>query len=201
MGIYFPQKLPVSFCQLTRTIETDEVTVKFLGFNYDTSLAPLSGRVSVLILDLDLVTSLERRELPSSSGKSLLHGEFPPTVSLSSGVRSLPPLLSWEELSWLERQRVTENSPVHDLGWRESCDGTRSISVGQESPDQGVGVQGAGLGDVAADESLGVFDCQLCSLVCSRIVGCRDTVDNSPPGTEFFKDFGCEDSGPVTGEC
>ena len=117
MGSDFPQELPISLSKLTRTIETDEVTVKFLGFNYDTSLAPLSGRVSVLILDLDLVTSLERRELPSSSGKSLLHGEFPPTVSLSSGVRSLPPLLSWEELSWLERQGVAENSPVHDLSW------------------------------------------------------------------------------------
>ena len=143
----------------------------------------------MLILDLDLVTSLEGRELPRSSGEPLLHGEFPPAVSLSSGVSSLPPLLSWEELSWLERQGVTENSPVHDLGWRESSDGTGSISVSQESPDQSVGVQGAGLGDVAADESLGVFYCQLRSLVGSRVVCSGDPMNNPPPRTEILKHF------------
>ena len=95
----------------------------------------------MLVLDLDLITRLERRELPSSSGQSLLHGEFSFAVSLSSGVRGLPPLLSGEELSWLERQGVTENSPVHDLGWGEAGDGTGSVSVSQESPDQGVSVQ------------------------------------------------------------
>ena len=143
----------------------------------------------MLVLDPDLITRLEGRELPSSSGQSLLHGEFPFTVSLSSGVRGLPPLLSGEELSWLERQGVTENSPVHDLSWRESCDGTGSVSMSQESPDQSVGVQGAGLGDVAADESLGVFYCQLCSLVGSRVVCSGDPMDNPPPRTEILKHF------------
>ena len=143
----------------------------------------------MLVLDLDLITRLERRELPSSSGQSLLHGEFPLTVSLSSGVRRLSPLLSGEELSWLERQGVTEDSPVQNLSWREACDGTRSVSVSQESPDQSVSVQGASLGDITADQSLGVFDCQLCSLVCSRIVGCGDLVDDSPARAEIFENF------------
>ena len=184
-----PQKLPVSLCQLPGTIETDEITVKSLSFNDDSSLAPLSGGVAVLVLDLDLITRLERRELPSSSGQSLLHGEFSFAVSLSSGVRGLPPLLSGEELSWLERQGVTEDSPVQNLSWREACDGTRSVSVSQESPDQSVSVQGASLGDVAADQSLGVFNRQLCSLVCPRIVGSRDPMDNSPPRAKIFKHF------------
>ena len=99
----------------------------------------------MLILNLDLVTSLEGRELPRSSGQSLLHGEFLSAVSLSSGVSSLPPLLSWEELSWLERQGVTENSAIQDLSWRKARDGTGSVSVSQESSDQSVSVQGASL--------------------------------------------------------
>ena len=126
-----PQKLSVPLRQLTRTIQTDEITVITFCFNDHSSLAPLPGRVAVLVLDLDLITRLERRELPSSSGQSLLHGEFPLTVSLSPGVRRLSPLLSGEELSWLERQGVTENSPIQDLGGREASDGTGSISVSQ----------------------------------------------------------------------
>ena len=117
MGRDFPQKLPISLCHLPRSVKTDEITVKSLHFNDDPRLAPLPGRVAVLVLDPDLITRLEGRELPSSSGQSLLHGEFLSAVSLSSGVSSLPPLLSWEELSWLERQGVAENSPVHDLSW------------------------------------------------------------------------------------
>ena len=155
----------------------------------------------MLVLDLDLITRLERRELPSSSGQSLLHGEFSFAVSLSSGVRGLPPLLSGEELSWLERQGVTENSSVQDLSWREASDGTGSVSVSQQSSDQSVSVQGASLGDITADQSFGVFDCELCSLVCSRIVCCRDPMDDPPSRAEIFKDFGREDSGSVTGEC
>ena len=185
----FPQKLPISLCHLPRAVKTDEITIKSLHFNHDSRLAPLPGRSAVLVLDLDLITRLERRELPSSSGQSLLHGVFPLTVSLSSGVRRLSPLLSGEELSWLERQGVTENSSVHNLSWRESCDGTGSVSVGQQSSDQSVSVQGASLGDITADQSLGVFDCQFCSLVCSRIVGCRDPVDDPPARAEIFKDF------------
>ena len=189
MGRDFPQKLPISLCHLPRSVKTDEITVKSLHFNHDPRLAPLPGRVAVLVLDPDLITRLEGRELPSSSGQSLLHGEFPFTVSLSSGVRGLPPLLSGEELSWLERQGVTENSSVQDLSWREASDGTGSVPVSQQSFDQSVSVQGASLGDITADQSLGVFDCQFCSLVCSRIVGCRDPVDDPPARAEIFKDF------------
>ena len=185
----FPQKLPISLCHLPRAVKTDEITIKSLHFNHDSRLAPLPGRSAVLVLDLDLITRLERRELPSPSGQSLLHGVFPLTVSLSSGVRRLSPLLSGEELSWLERQGVTENSSVQNLSWREAGDGTGSVSVSQESSDQSVGVQGASLGDITTDQSLSVFDCQLCSLVCSRIVCCRDPMDDSPPRAEILEDF------------
>lgn len=201
MSRNLPQKLSVPLSQLTRTIQTDEITVKTFCFNDHSSLAPLPGRIAVLVLDLDLITRLERRELPSSSGQSLLHREFPLTVSLRSGVRRLSPLLSGEELSWLERQGVTENSSVQDLSWREASDGTGSVSVSQQSSDQSVSVQGASLGDITADQSFGVFDCELCSLVCSRIVCCRDPMDDPPSRAEIFKDFGREDSGSVTGEC
>ena len=187
MGRDFPQKLPISLCHLPRSVKTDEITVKSLHFNHDPRLAPLPGRVAALVLDPDLITRLEGRELPSSSGQSLLHGEFPFTVSLSSGVRGLPPLLSGEELSWLERQGVTENSSVQNLSWREASDGTGSVSVSQESSDQSVGVQGASLGDITTDQSLSVFDCQLCSLVCSRIVCCRDPMDDSSLRAEIFE--------------
>ena len=167
-----PQKLSVPLSQLTRTIQTDEITVKTFCFNDHSSFAPLPGRIAVLVLDLDLITRLERRELPSSSGQLFLHGIFPRTVGLCSGVCSLSPLLSGEEFSRLEWQGVTENSPVHDLGWGEAGDGTRSVSVSQESLEQTISVQGASLGNITADHSLGVFNCQFCSLVCSRIVGC-----------------------------
>ena len=200
MSRNLPQKLSVPLSQLTRTIQTDEITVKTFCFNDHSSFAPLPGRIAVLVLDLDLITRLERRELPSSSGQSLLHREFPLTVSLRSGVRRLSPLLSGEELSWLERQGVTENSSVQDLSWREASDGTGSVPVSQQSFDQSVSVQGASLGDVATDQSLGMFDCQFCSLVSPRVVGSGDTMDNSPPRAEIFKNFRCEDSGSVTGE-
>ena len=125
----------------------------------------------MLVLDLNLVTRFEGRKLPGSSGQLFLHGIFPDTVGLRSGVCGLPPLLSGEEFSWLERQGVAENSAEQDLSWRESCDGTGSVSVSQESSDESVGVQGASLGGVASDQSLSMFHCQLCPLVCPRVVG------------------------------
>ena len=71
-----PQKLYVPLCQLPGAIKTDEITVRPISFIHDPSLAPLTGRVAMLVLNLELVTSLEWRELPSSSKQSLLHQVF-----------------------------------------------------------------------------------------------------------------------------
>ena len=77
-----PQKLSVPLCQLPGANKTDEITVKPISFIHDLSLAPLSGRVSMMVQDPELVTSLEWRELPSS----LLHQVFSDTVGSCSGV-------------------------------------------------------------------------------------------------------------------
>ena len=66
-----PQKHSVPLCQLPGANKTDEITVKPISFIHDLSLAPLSGRVSMMVQDPELVTSLEWRELPSSSKQSL----------------------------------------------------------------------------------------------------------------------------------
>ena len=47
----------------------------------------------MLVLNLELVTSLEWRELPSSSKQSLLHQVFSDTVGSCSGVYSISPCL------------------------------------------------------------------------------------------------------------
>ena len=77
-----PQKHSVPLCQLPGANKTDEITVKPISFIHDLSLAPLSGRVSMMVQDPELVTSLEWRELPSS----LLHQVFSDTVGSCSGV-------------------------------------------------------------------------------------------------------------------
>ena len=88
-----PQKHSVPLCQLPGANKTDEITVKPISFIHDLSLAPLSGRVAMLVQDPELVTSLEWRELPSSSKQSLLHQVFSDTVGSCSGVYSMSPCL------------------------------------------------------------------------------------------------------------
>ena len=61
-----PEELPVSLRELSRSVQTDNVTVKFPNINYDACLAPNSRGISVLGLDLNLVTRLERREFSGS---------------------------------------------------------------------------------------------------------------------------------------
>ena len=82
------QKFSVPLCHLpgAGANKTDEITVKPISFIHDLSLAPLSGRVSMMVQDPELVTSLEWRELPSSSKQSLLHQVFSDTVGSCSGV-------------------------------------------------------------------------------------------------------------------
>ena len=55
------QKFSVPLCHLpgAGANKTDEITVKPISFIHDPSLAPLSGRVAMLVQDPELVTSLE----------------------------------------------------------------------------------------------------------------------------------------------
>ena len=55
------QKFSVPLCHLpgAGANKTDEITVKPISFIHDLSLAPLSGRVAMLVQDPELVTSLE----------------------------------------------------------------------------------------------------------------------------------------------
>ena len=70
----------------------------------------------MLVLNLELVTSLEWRELPSSSKQSLLHQVFSDTVGSCSGVYSMSPSMSLEELSSLKGQgQVMKDSAVQNL--------------------------------------------------------------------------------------
>ena len=117
-----PQKHSVPLCQLPGANKTDEITVKPISFIHDLSLAPLSGRVSMMVQDPELVTSLEWRELPSS----LLHQVFSDTVGSCSGVvYSMFPCL-WKNFpAWRGRGRL----------WR-----TLLYKIWAENPDQSVGV-------------------------------------------------------------
>ena len=100
-----PQKLYVPLCQLPGAIKTDEITVRPISFIHDFSLAPLTGRVAMLVLNLELVTSLEWRELPSSSKQSLLHQVFSDTVGSFSDVYSMS-LCLWKNFqAWRGRGR------------------------------------------------------------------------------------------------
>ena len=197
----FPEEFSVSLCNLPRSVNTDKITIVLSDLNDYPRLTPLSRFVAVLILDLYMVPRLERRKLSGSPGKSLLHLELAETVRLSSGVCCLPPLLSREELARLQRQRVPKNSAKHDLGGTEASDRTRSISVDKQSLDQSISVQGASLGSVTTNQSLCVFDSELSSLVSSRVVSCRDPMDDSPVRTKILKDFRREDFSTITREC
>ena len=103
------------------------------------------------------------------------------TVSLGPGIRSLSPVSFEAEFAGLERERISDGSAEHDLGGAEAGDGAGVVPVDEESLDKLVGVEGPSLREISSDQSLSMLHCQLSPLVCSRIVSCGDSVDNSPP--------------------
>ena len=141
------------------------------NLHYHTGLVPLLGIVAVLFLDEDVITNFQRREMAGAVGQSLLHVELPLAVGLCSLVSSEPPVLSGDKFAWLERESVTENTAEDDLGRTETSDGAGSVPVNEESLENFVSVQAAGLRSVASDNSLGVFDSELRPLVGSGVVG------------------------------
>ena len=124
-----PEELSVPLGKLTGATHRDDVAVMGPDLHHHAGLVPLPRVVTVLVLDKDMITDLERREATGALGQPLLHVELPPTVGLSSPVCSKPPVLSGNEFAWLERESVTNNTAIDDLSRAESGDGTRSVAV------------------------------------------------------------------------
>ena len=175
-----PQELSVPLSDLPGAVHTDVVAVVRPNLCHDTSLGPLFGIVPVLILDKDVISDLERMKKFRSPRKFVLHGELSVTVSLSSGICSLSPVLSEVKFAGLERERISDGSTEHNLGGAEAGDGAGVVPVDEESLDELVSVESPSLREIASDQSLGVLHSQLSSLVCPRIVSCGDSVNNSP---------------------
>ena len=150
--------MSVPLGNLSRAINTDQVTVVSPDLSHNTSLVPLSGVVSVLGLDQDVIADLQRMKKFCSPRESVLHGELSVTVSLSSSVCSLSPVLSEVEFAWLERERISDSSAKHDLGGAEAGDGAGIVPVNEESLDKLVSVEGPSLRGVPSDESLCMLD-------------------------------------------
>ena len=140
------------------------------NLHYHTGLVPLLGIVAVLLLDEDVVTNFQRREMAGAVSQSVLHIKLSLTVSLSSLVSCEPPVLSGDKLAGLERESVTENTAEDDLGRTEAGDGAGSVPVDEEGLENLVSVQAAGLRGVASDDFLGVFDSELRPLVGSGMI-------------------------------
>ena len=138
--------------------------------HHNTGLVPLLGIFAVLVLDKDMITNFQRREMAGAASQSLLHVELSLAVRLRSLVSCDPPVLSGDKLAWLERESVTENTAEDDLGRTETSDGAGSVSVHQQGLANFVCVEAAGLRGVASDDPLGVFHSQLCSLVGSGMI-------------------------------
>ena len=116
-----------------------------------------------------------------AAGQSLLHVELPLTVSLRSLVSREPPVLSGDKLAWLERERISDGSAKHNLGGAEAGDGAGIVPVDEDGLDELVSVESPGLREISSDQSLGVLDGQLGSLVGPGIVSRGHSVDDSPP--------------------
>ena len=140
--------------------------------NDDTCLVPLLGSVAVLVLDVDAVPRLERREGPRAMCHSLLSPGPGFGEGLLSGFGSKSPLLSGEEFARLEWERVSDLATEDCHSWADPCVSRRCVSVYEDCLDNIVCVQGASLGCVASDQFLCMFHGQLCSLVCLWVVSC-----------------------------
>ena len=165
LGLDIPQELSVPLGDLAGASHRDEVAVVCPDLNHHAGLVPLPRVVAVLLLDEDVVTNFQRREMAGAVSQSVLHIKLSLTVSLRSLVSCEPPVLSGDKLAGLERESVTENTAENNLGRTETSDGAGSVSVNQHGLANLVSVEAAGLRSVASNNPLGVFDSQFCSLV------------------------------------
>ena len=69
--------------------------------HHHTGLVPLLGIVAVLVLDEDVITNFQRREMAGAASQSLLHVELSLAVGLRSLVSCNPPVLPGYKLAWL----------------------------------------------------------------------------------------------------
>ena len=113
----------------------------------------------MLVLNVDMVTRLERGQRSGALCHFLLCPGPGFGKSLFSGFGSKSPLLSGEELAWLERQWVSDLTTKHSHCWADACVSRGSVPVHQDGLDKVVCVQGASLGCVTSDHSLGMFHC------------------------------------------
>ena len=129
------------------------------GLNDHACFVPLLGSVSMLVLNVDMVTRLEWGQGPGALCHFLLCPGPGFGKSFFSGFGSKSPLLSGEELAWLERQWVSDLTTKHSHCWTDACVSRGSVPVHQDGLDKVVCVQGASLGGVTSDQSLGMFHC------------------------------------------
>ena len=72
------------------------------NFNDYTSLVPLIGVVSVLVLDVDMIAHLKWGKVFGAPGHSFLSSNSRFSMSLCAGFSGQSPFLSGEELAWLK---------------------------------------------------------------------------------------------------
>ena len=121
--------------------------------NFDdyTSLVPLIGVVSSLVLDVDMIAHLKWRKVLGAPGHSFLSCNSRFGMSLSTGFSSQSPFLSWEELVWLEWERIPDLPAKDNLCRAEACSCARSVPVDEESFRNFICVEGSSLRRVASN--------------------------------------------------
>ena len=124
-----PEELSVPLGELTGATHRDDVAVMGPDLHHHAGLVPLPRVVTVLVLDPDVITDLERGEVTGAPGQFLLHVKPPLTVGISTPICSKPPVLSGNELTRLERESVTDNTSIDNLSRAEAGDRTRSVAV------------------------------------------------------------------------
>ena len=143
--------------------------------------APLLWVVAMLVLNVDMVTRLERGERSGALCHSFLCPGPGLCKSFLPGSGSNSPFLSGKELAWLEGQWVSDLTTKHSHGWADACVSRGGVPVHQDGLDKVVCVQGASLQGVSSDQSLGVLHRQFCSLVClRRLCGRCPTLSRNP---------------------
>ena len=91
--------------------------------NFDdyTSLVPLIGVVSGLVLDVDMIAHLKWGKVFGAPGHSFLSCNSRFSMSLCAGFSGQSPFLSGKELAWLKWERISNLPTKDNLCWAEAC--------------------------------------------------------------------------------
>lgn len=95
----------------------------------DSCLVPLFWSFAILVLDVNMISSFERRKLFGAFGKLHSFVKYALGVGFLSGISCLLPFWSLDEFSWLKWEKVSQDTSKDNLCWTETCDWTGRVSV------------------------------------------------------------------------